>query len=575
MALMLTGLEVPTYEETLQNIVDAQKEHVDNDIDVSDDTSLGQVNKIFSTHIRLANELLQDIYDQRSLENAEGKALDDNVSWLGLRRQGSTPTTGTQYFLGEEGTVITAGSLVRNTSTKDLYRLVSSVTLSRDSCREATISIKEVDDQAYMYTISVRGIFVSYESQAGDTRADIAQGLVLAINSVSDGTFSSTLVGTDKVSVVAIDAANPRTTISVSLDLNLKVDTLLGVGEIACTKDGSYSAQALAVSVIVTPRGGWVKTYNPRALTRGREVETDLELKNRAKFFRSSAGKATIDTMKAALYNVAGVSSVAINERKVSQYVGATTVVVETVADETLYTLSIDDDTFTILSPVSATKLDIATLLVSEINKELSGYGRYYAELLGSDGLTIKSKIANSLVVLVDPKLSVRNGQPAGSIQVVVSGGVSELEVAKAIWDTKPAGVEVWAVNGLTYFSAEVKDAYQKDQLVVFNRPTPVTIEVSVTYKIFDLDAYPDSDATAKSAITSAILEFGRSIGSGQNVQPSKFEGSVYSAVSGIYGVVISMETNTQTASSNNPEEFITLSSDQDPALSVVLVEPQ
>jgi len=36
----------------------------------------------------------QDVYDQRNLDVAEGKALDDNVSWLGIKRQGSYPTNG-------------------------------------------------------------------------------------------------------------------------------------------------------------------------------------------------------------------------------------------------------------------------------------------------------------------------------------------------------------------------------------------------------------------------------------------------------------------------------------------------
>ena len=73
MALSSAGLTVQTYEEILDSIIVAEQENVDPSIEVGDDTALGETNKIMAAEVALVNELLQDIYDQRSIFNAEGK----------------------------------------------------------------------------------------------------------------------------------------------------------------------------------------------------------------------------------------------------------------------------------------------------------------------------------------------------------------------------------------------------------------------------------------------------------------------------------------------------------------------
>ena len=96
MTLPTTGLSVDSYDDILASIIASEKELISASIEVNEDTLLGQLNMIMSARLALANEGLQDVYDQRNINVAEGKALDDLVSLIGIQRQAPAPTKGEQ-----------------------------------------------------------------------------------------------------------------------------------------------------------------------------------------------------------------------------------------------------------------------------------------------------------------------------------------------------------------------------------------------------------------------------------------------------------------------------------------------
>lgn len=469
MALPSTGLQVSTYEEIFDEIITNEQELISSSINVNEDTLLGQLNTIMAARLALANEGLQDVYDQRNINVAEGKALDDTVSWMGIKRQGAVATSGEQYFVGTDGTIIASGSMVRNTGAGDTYTLDSSITISKSACRSITIGVATVSNST-AYTVSVAGSNYTYNSDSNATAQEIVTGLVALI------TAATNITAVDNADLTFTITTDDATDFAYVNDAKLSIVEVVSAGNITCTATGTIQAPAGSVDRIITPVSGWSSTYNPLALVTGREIETDVELRERAVLTRTSSGKATVDSIKSALLNVTGVSSVAINEQYVSM----------------------------------------------------------------GDNV---------------------NGQPMGSIQLTIAGGVDDNDIAQAIWDTKPAGVEVWGVADASLVTGTATDISGTTHSIDFNRPTAYGMTVSVTYYIFDSTSYPATDAEAYDAIKAAVLAFGNSLGAGEDVYAAEFESSVYGAVGGIYRVKINIEdTATGLITSDStvePLEFI------------------
>jgi len=476
MTLPTTGLEVQTYEEVLDEIIASEQELISSSIAVDEDTLLGQLNIIMAARLALANEGLQDVYDQRNITVAEGKALDDCISWMGISRQGAVATSGEQYFAGTDGTIIGSGTMVRNNGAGDTFTVDASFTISKSACRSITVGVTTVANST-AYAPSVNGTTYTYTSDGSATAQEIVTGLVALITAATNITATD---NTDETFTVITD---DDTDFSYLNDSKLYIVEVVSASNVTCQETGAIQAPAFAVDTIITPVSGWNDTYNPLSLVTGREREEDVALRERALLTRTASGKATVDSIKAAVLNVTGVSSIAVNEQFVS--------------------------------------------------------------------------LGNNV-----------NGQPMGSIQLTIAGGTVDDDVAQAIWDTKPAGVEVWAINDASKVTATATDVVGVTHSIDWNRPTAYPITVTVTYYVYDETDYPATNAEAYDAIEAVVLAFGNALGSGEDVYPAEFEGDIYGAVEGIYRVKIVVEdtaTGLITADSTvEPLEYIPISASEE-----------
>lgn len=124
------------------------------------------------------------------------------------------------------------------------------------------------------------------------------------------------------------------------------------------------------------------------------------------------------------------------------------------------------------------------------------------------------------------------DGRPAKSFEAVVLGG-NDQDIGNTIWDTKPAGIET---HGNT--TVVVVDANNNEQSVKFSRPVNQYIHVQVTYSLYDEESFP---STGETAIKDAIVSYGNALGVGVDVIAKRFYGHVYSSVSGIEDLNISV----------------------------------
>lgn len=450
MPLETTGLSIQTYEEALAFILQNEQAFISSQIDGSQETSLGQLNSIIASQVAILYQGLQDIYDARNIDVAEGVALDDIVSWIGITRQSAAATFGNIFLTGDVSSVIPSGTTFKSETNNSVFTLDENSTINVAACKDVTIRLIDAVDSGTDYTVSINGD--SYASGTGHTTAAAMFG---ALETAIDGAALS-------YSAAVIDDTLVITSDDLS-DMLISYATTLAASKatieagITSTVTGSIVQPANTVGVIVTPVAGLDSINNPIALVTGRAIETDSELRARAKAANGSTGRATSDSIISAILRLDGVSSCTVTP----QYV--------------------------------------------------------------SDGDAV-------------------SGQPAGSILVVVTGGTDD-DIWQTIWDYKPAGVETWdaGVPANTNPAGVVVDTNGENQYTSFARPTSVPIYVNIEYVVFDTNTYPDTDTEAYDAITTAIIEFGNALATGEDVSSDEFVGIVYNSVGGIKDVVVEM----------------------------------
>ena len=133
------------------------------------------------------------------------------------------------------------------------------------------------------------------------------------------------------------------------------------------------------------------------------------------------------------------------------------------------------------------------------------------------------------------------NGRPAKSYEVVVEGG-NDSDIAEAIWDTKPAGVETYGS-----ITESIIDGQGNTQSINFSRPANQYIWCKVEYSLYDEESFPSG---GEDTIKQAIADFGNSLDLGNDVIPKRFYGTIYSSVSGLENITVDMASSGTDANS-------------------------
>jgi uncharacterized phage protein gp47/JayE len=121
-------------------------------------------------------------------------------------------------------------------------------------------------------------------------------------------------------------------------------------------------------------------------------------------------------------------------------------------------------------------------------------------------------------------------GLPAKSFEATVKGG-SDVAVATAIWESKPAGIQPYGLN-----NANITDSEGRTQTIYFTRPVDQYIHVNVLYSIYSEEIFPSN---GPSMIANAIKNYGDSLGVNEDVIPQRLMAAVYQNVAGISNLVI------------------------------------
>ena len=304
------GLTILRQPEVLADIVVSEQTLINPDISTRDDELLGQLNTIISTREAALWELGQAVNDNFSLLKAEGKNLDDLGALTGTFRQDSAKSsTPNQTFVGTNGAVVLAGTVLQNPSTSDKFVVVTDIPIATTSCLSATYTVATVLDNE-LYTLTVNTTDYTYTSDGTATALEILNGLKADVDADIAATWTATVdTGLEQITITT-DSAN----ISVSTITYLTVVQTSVSGAVESQEVGQINAPPNSVSVIETATPSLISTTNPVAYIQGRLRETDEDYRARILIQQQSSGKGTVEAIQDFVGNVAGVTTTKVIE---------------------------------------------------------------------------------------------------------------------------------------------------------------------------------------------------------------------------------------------------------------------
>ena len=275
------------------------------DIDVSESSNFGQIIGLLTKKVSNQWDLAQSVYASQSPDTAVSTQLDRVVALVGVERLEAVSTSANGTMTGDQGTVISTGSLAEKEETGDQFELLEDVTLDKAACVGVDFSVANVLDST-LYTITVDTIDYTYTSGAsGTTAEDIIAGLKIDFDAGgTDITYTDNLDGT-----ATLTADDSVTNFSFNEDVNLQTDKVSSNGSYSAVVAGEISLPAGTLNIIVTPISGWDSITNLIAGDTGREEETDEELRTRRLISLRAIGAGTDEAIAGRISEVENVTS--------------------------------------------------------------------------------------------------------------------------------------------------------------------------------------------------------------------------------------------------------------------------
>ena len=103
------GFARKTLEDIIEELQADQRATMYDDLDVSDESIVGQQNAIFGNQLAEGWEQLEELYNAGDADAAEGRALENLCKLIGVYRVGTTKSQVTLTCTLAEGTELRAG----------------------------------------------------------------------------------------------------------------------------------------------------------------------------------------------------------------------------------------------------------------------------------------------------------------------------------------------------------------------------------------------------------------------------------------------------------------------------------
>ncbi len=130
-------------DERLAALQDAVRAIFGTSINLAPDTIDGQTLGIFAEAVSNLDQLIEDVYHSLNPQSATGAALSRLVQLNGIRRIGGTYSTCDVLCVGQQGTIIPAGSLIKSAATNATFQTTMEVAI--DDTGQVLVSCRAVE----------------------------------------------------------------------------------------------------------------------------------------------------------------------------------------------------------------------------------------------------------------------------------------------------------------------------------------------------------------------------------------------------------------------------------------------
>lgn len=275
-------------------------------LDFTDNTLLGQIVSIFSEREALLWEKLAEVYHSQYPSTAEGFSLDGVCALTGIKRLSATYSNVLCQLKAVNYTNIPKGSEVIVENTGSVFSLLETITITNEKCH--SISLR-VNTASQLLKIVVNNCTIEYQSLEGQTNEDISEQFIKKINA-ADINVKAEFIEDD----IVITSNETTKSFSCFASDGITIVSCVNNAFFKAKDKGSITAPSHAVNIVQTPVWGWIGVDNINAAVKGRNLESDYELKMRRKLSLKLSGSGTIESIKARLMALKGVTAVAVTE---------------------------------------------------------------------------------------------------------------------------------------------------------------------------------------------------------------------------------------------------------------------
>jgi hypothetical protein len=520
---------------------------------------LGQLVGIFSEREALLWQLAEAVYASQYPGGAEGTSVDNILALNGLKRLGATPSktspteagiNGLELY-GDAGTIVPIGSLARVPGSTKNFQITADATILAAVNAVQSIYFTSVPNSGSMVLriVAPSGVTLDTTPLNFDATSGDVQSAIRALHDLTNNNYPYTDVvvsgaytsgfsitfgagtptganpssGSQKQNLFTL-ASNTLQTGATAVNVQIVATTLGSVAKAVsaaiCAENGPIPAPAGTLTEIVTPVSGWTGVNNPLDVIVGTNIETDTEALQRRLTLLATEANGPLQSIVEKVRLVSGVSA-AIGFENLN-IAAEQTLFFADVPDAGNFRLQLAPGT-TALIPFSATAATIqaAINLLTEFEEVLvigdwiAGFTIDFNGATGGQAQPLTVITTNTLTKTGNPVGSaVEFTRPGKAFEIVVAGG-SDNDIAQAIYESKPAGIETYGNQ-----SVIITDRFGQPYTIKFSRPTQMPVYVAITLNVKQSLFPPDGVGTIQSdilGIGNAIPIGGTIVGFGSN----------------------------------------------------------
>lgn len=427
--VLSTGFNKKTRQQIIDEVVASLQADISPNLNTESTSILGQIIGILADQISQDWDVLEEVYLSQYPDSAADASLDGIGAITGATRLPATASTVTLTATGDDGTSLPVGRQAR-VPNGGIFETTAA----------ATIALATAWAPSTSYSV---GDIVSNDSPENIYRCTVAGTSAGAGGPTGEGTA----IVDNTVTWRFLGDGEGYTTVAAE-----------------ATETGPTVGLAYQVTEIVTAVSGWLGVTNLADATVGTDIETDAAFRSRRENLLTVSGKATVDTIRAKLLLVDGVT-----------------------------------EAFVFENPTDVT-----------------------------DG----------------------NGLPPHSFEAVVLGG-SDVDVAQAIFDDKPAGIATYGGD----ISEVIVDSQGTSHTILASRADPVEMFLAIT--VITDGNYP---ADGDTQVAAQLKALGDTLGIGDDVIYNQFLAECLTTADGVSGVVdvqsLALDKRPVTVTSGNTELF-------------------